>query len=563
MVFFRSLRTISIVFIHIRTLQVVYNANHLSKLVEKKEKCLNKIEYLQKQQATRQNSKRTTTRKGFLGLVGEKVDALDFYTIKCNRLAEEIKKERCHILSSEKCVMKAGFVSFNSRWGAAVCAQTQQSKDSTCWLTDWAPEARDVCWDNLSIPYMELNSRRLLIGFIIFFIASFFMIPITFVQSLANLDALDKNFHFLKPLLDQRFIRSVLQGFLPGLSLKLSLTFLPQLMMFLSKFEGRVSLSKIERNAATKYFVVMVVNVFFGNVIVGSVFEQLKQYVDSPIRVPKAFGSSIPMKSTFFITYIMVDGWSTVAAEALRLWAFLWYHLQNMVIVKTEKDRNKAMAFTTPQYNALLPKLGLYFLLGLVYAVISPLILPFIIVFFAFGYIIYRNQVINVYEPKYESSAAFWPLIHRHVVVALLITHITLIGLFSIKRSAASTPLLLPLPIFTLVFHWYCTERFGPAFNQYPLQEARAKDNLERALEPNLDVRSFLETAYLHPAITSALAEDTVTSDKGGIHNLLERRNSEPSTVRSTPRPNADRQLEQSCNISIDLYSASRTNLDH
>lgn len=115
----------------------------------------------------------------------------------------QIKTLRCHILSNEKCVMKAGFVSFNSRWGAAVCAQTQQSKDSTCWLTDWAPEARDVRWDNLSIPYMELNSRRLLVGFIIFFIASFFMIPITFVQSLANLDSLDKNFHFLKPLIDQ------------------------------------------------------------------------------------------------------------------------------------------------------------------------------------------------------------------------------------------------------------------------------------------------------------------------------------------------------------------------
>lgn len=119
-------------------------------------------------------------------------------------------------------------------------------------------------------------------------------------------------------------------------------------------------------------------------------------FEDDCCRVPKAFGSSIPMKSTFFITYIMVDGWSTVAAEALRLWAFLWYHLQNIVIVKTERDRNKAMAFTTLQYNALLPKLGLYFLLGLVYAIISPLILPFIIVFFAFGYIIYRNQVLTI-----------------------------------------------------------------------------------------------------------------------------------------------------------------------
>jgi hypothetical protein len=41
---------------------------------------------------------------------------------------------------------------------------------------------------------VELNSLCLLIGFIIFFVASFFMIPITFVQSLANFDALDKNF---------------------------------------------------------------------------------------------------------------------------------------------------------------------------------------------------------------------------------------------------------------------------------------------------------------------------------------------------------------------------------
>lgn len=115
----------------------------------------------------------------------------------------QIKEERNKVLSNEDFVMKAGFVSFHTRWGAAVCAQTQQSKDSTRWLTEWAPEARDVYWDNLSIRYMELNSRRLLIGLIIFLMVFFFMIPITFVQSLANLDALDKNVQFLKPLIDQ------------------------------------------------------------------------------------------------------------------------------------------------------------------------------------------------------------------------------------------------------------------------------------------------------------------------------------------------------------------------
>jgi len=95
-------------------------------------------------------------------------------------------------------------------------------------------------------------------------------------------------------------------------------------------------------------------------------------------------------------------------------------------------------------------------------------------------------------------------------------------------------------------------------------QEARAKDNLERTLEPNLDVRSFLETAYLHPAIKAALAEDsTMTLNKGGIHNLVERRNAGSSikTVKkSTPRSTADRQYEQdSFNLVIDSLSDPRT----
>ena len=62
-----------------RTLQVVYNANHLSKIVEKKEKCLNKIEYLQKQQATRQSSKRSTTRVSICrNILLEHFDSLRF-----------------------------------------------------------------------------------------------------------------------------------------------------------------------------------------------------------------------------------------------------------------------------------------------------------------------------------------------------------------------------------------------------------------------------------------------------------------------------------------------------
>jgi hypothetical protein len=215
-------------------------------------------------------------------MYGEKVDAIDYYDSEIDRLTEEISVERKKILSDDKYVMRAGFVSFNSRWGAAVCAQTQQSKDATKWLTEWAPEPRDVYWNNLSIRYVELNSRRIMVSIIVFLLVFFFLIPVTFVQSLANLDSLNQMFPFLHSLTNQKFITYFIQGFLPGLITTLFLKLLPYVLSILSKFEGHVSLSAIDRYCAIKYYVFVVINVFFGNVIAGSIFEQFKQYIKSP-----------------------------------------------------------------------------------------------------------------------------------------------------------------------------------------------------------------------------------------------------------------------------------------
>lgn len=98
--------------------------------------------------------------------------------------------------------MPAAFVSFKSRWSAAVCAQTQQSRNPTLWLTEWAPEPRDVYWDNLAIPYVSLTIRRLIVAVAFFFLTFFFMIPVAFVQSLANIEGLQKKAHFLKAIID-------------------------------------------------------------------------------------------------------------------------------------------------------------------------------------------------------------------------------------------------------------------------------------------------------------------------------------------------------------------------
>ncbi|XP_016463052.2 hyperosmolality-gated Ca2+ permeable channel 1.5-like [Nicotiana tabacum] len=501
------------------TNQVVYNANKLTTLVNEKKKKQNWLDYYQLKY-TRNQSKRPTLKTGFLGLFGKTVDAIDYYTSEIEKLSKEISDERTNIIGNSKSIMPAAFVSFRTRWGAAVCAQTQQARNPTLWLTEWAPEPRDVYWDNLAIPYVSLSIRRLIVAVAFFFLTFFFMIPIAFVQSLANIEGIEKALPFLKSLIEAKAVKSFIQGFLPGIALKIFLIFLPSILMLMSKFEGFSSISALERRSATRYYIFQFVNVFLGSIITGTAFQQLNNFMhQSANEIPKTVGVSIPMKATFFITYIMVDGWAGVAGEILRLKPLIFFHLKNFFLVKTEKDREEAMDPGSLGFNTGEPQIQLYFLLGLVYAVVSPILLPFIIVFFGLAYVVYRHQIINVYNQEYESAAAFWPDVHGRIITALIVSQLLLMGLLSTKGASHSTPLLITLPVLTIWFHLFCKGRYEPAFVRYPLQEAVMKDTLERTREPNFNLKEYLQDAYIHPVFKG---EEDIESDAASKDGELE-----------------------------------------
>ncbi|OIW00075.1 hypothetical protein TanjilG_26412 [Lupinus angustifolius] len=494
------------------THQVVYNANKLAKLVKKKKKLQNWLVYYQNK--LERTSKRPEMKTGFLGLCGNKVDAVDYHTTEIDKLSKEVALERDRVTNDTKSIMPAAFVSFKTRWGAAVCAQTQQTHNPTIWLTEWAPEPRDIYWPNLAIPYVSLTVRRLIIAVAFFFLTFFFMIPIAFVQTLASLDGIQKAAPWLKPLISIPFIKSFIQGFLPGIALKLFLIFLPTILMIMSKFEGFGSISSLERRSASRYYLFNFVNIFLGNILAGSAFQQLDTFIHQPANeYPVTIGTAIPLKASFFITYIMVDGWAGIAAEVLMLKPLIIYHLKNFFLVKTEKDREEAMDPGSIGFNTGEPQIQLYFLLGLVYAAVTPTVLPFIIVFFGLAYVVFRHQIINVYNQEYESSAAFWPDVHFRIVMALIVSQIILLGLLTTKKAASSTPFLIALPVLTIWFHRYCKGRFESAFVKYPLQEAMMKDTLERATEPNLNLKGYLQSAYVHPVFKASIDEDDDEDD--------------------------------------------------
>jgi ABC-type glycerol-3-phosphate transport system permease component len=142
----------------------------------------------------------------------------------------------------------------------------------------------------------------------------------------------------------------------------------------------------------------------------------------------QALAKSIPQRANFFITYIMLDAWSIPAGELLRFWPLIMYHIKNFFFVKTERDRLRATSPGTISLDESLPQLELYFLMGLVYSVISPVIMPFIVLFFGFGFVVYRHQV---------SDSIF---------------HAYLLSLLSIEHLCASKLFRLPSCSYMLIY---------------------------------------------------------------------------------------------------------------
>lgn len=182
--------------------------------------------------------------------------------------------------------------------------QTMHSEFANKWTTMPAPEPREVVWGNLPIPFVQRLIRQFAIYGLVFLIIVFYMIPITFISAIIALENLEKKLTFLKPIVEQAAIKTVLQAFLPQLALIIFLAILPMLLLKLSQIEGIPARSHLVRAASGKYFYFNVFNVFLGVTIAGSLLNSLNAFVNKPTSIVSLLSQSLPKQATFFISFV-------------------------------------------------------------------------------------------------------------------------------------------------------------------------------------------------------------------------------------------------------------------
>ncbi|KAL2335480.1 hypothetical protein Fmac_016693 [Flemingia macrophylla] len=467
---------------------VVRRSNKLQRLVNDAEKLYKRLTHLKQ----KNDPPKRHRRDGCLGLFGRKVD-IDHYERRLGDIEDNVRMEQSSLEAKE---VRAAFVSFKTRFGAAIALHIQESVNPTEWITEKAPEPHDVYWPFFTVSFIKRWISKLVVFVACTSLTVLFLIPVAIVQGLTHLDQLETWFPFLRGILRLSVVSQVITGYLPSLILQLFLSFVPPVMIMLSSMQGYISWSQIQKSACTKVLWFTIWNIFFANVLSGSALYRVRIFLE-PKEIPRILGEAVPSQASFFISYVVTSGWTTIASELFQLNKLISNFISKIFGGNNDDD------FEPPSipYHSEIPRIRLFGLLGVTYFILAPLIIPFLLIYFCLGYFIFRNQLLKVYVARYETGGEFWPTVHNSTIFSLILMHIIAIGIFGLKKLPLASILTVPLPILTLLFNEYCQKRFFPTFKNYPAECLINKDRADENEDNMPEFYDKLANAYNDPAL--------------------------------------------------------------
>ncbi|KAJ9135816.1 hypothetical protein P3X46_032951 [Hevea brasiliensis] len=487
---------------------VVTNNKEVNKIYEELEGYKKKLAhaeaiYAESKESGKPEGSRPTTKTGFLGLIGKKVDSIEYFNEKIKELVTKLEAAQKVTLRDKQ--QPSALVFFTSRVTAASASQSLHAQMVDTWTAMEAPEPRQLLWTNLKIKFFKRQIRQYVVYIIVALTILFYMIPIGFISALTTLDNLKKILPFLKPVVNIVAIKTVLEAYLPQIALIVFLALLPKLLLFLSKAEGIPSQSHAVRATSGKYFYFTVLNVFIGVTIGGTLFSTFKSIQKNPDSVVKLLGNGLPGNATFFLTFVALKFFVGYGLELSRVVPLIIYHLKRKYLCKTETELKEAWAPGDFGYATRVPGDMLIITIVLCYSVIAPLIIPFGVVYFGLGWLVLRNQALKVFVPSFESYGRMWPHMHTRILASLLLFQVTMFGYFGVKEFYY-TPMLIPLPIISLIFVYVCSKKFYRSFCNTPLEVACR----ELKEVPNMEQ---LFRSFIPPSLNSEKLDDEQFED--------------------------------------------------
>lgn len=425
--------------------------------------------------------KRPTHRTGPLGLIGKKVDTIDWCRSELTRLIPEAEAAQAKYLSGGNKKIPAVFIEFKSQAEAETAYQVLAHHTGLTMSPSYIGiTPKDVVWSSLSISWWQKLVRRYaVIGFITAMII-FWAIPVAVVGIISNVSYLE-NLSFLtwlKQIPD--IIMGVVTGLLPSVALAILMSLVPVVMRLCAKLSGEPSFSRIELFTQNSYFAFQVIQVFLITTVTSSASAVVDQIRKNPAAVTSILANSLPKSTNFYISYFIVQGLTIASGVISQVVGFVIFNLLYRYLAGTPRALyNKWANLSAISWGSTLPIYTNITVIAITYSAIAPLILGWATIGMALFYFAWRYNVLFVTDTQIDTRGLIYPRALKQLFTGIYLSELCLIGLFAASVAIGPLVLMIAFLVFTVLFNLSLNDALDPLMYNLP-QSLMAEEEQRR-----------------------------------------------------------------------------------
>ena len=226
---------------------------------------------------------------------------------------------------------------------STIAIQSMHSSKPGSMQVTFAPEPRDILWDNVYISKGAKRTRSFIGDILIILLIAFYVVPVALVSLLVSESAL-VSFSPRLAQLDQAsaFFSSAIALVQPICLVGIQ-QLLPPLFIQITKAEGIIAFSEVQMKAFSRYFMFQVLNVFLVTAIAGSIFDTLAIIIENPESAFEMLGNSLPKMSSFFITFVTMKAFLGLGVELVRIISLVQSSLRYLLFPNSTLRQQRAV----------------------------------------------------------------------------------------------------------------------------------------------------------------------------------------------------------------------------
>lgn len=386
---------------------------------------------------------------------GRAVPAIDYYTTKVNLLTSLITECRARAISEYDAVSTA-FVTFEHPDDARRACKylAVHPKNPLACSVTMAPEYEDLDWIRLmKQTYKAELLKDWVVDVGVWAFTIIWVIPVSLLVALVTISNIATVIPGLKNFLDRhKFLQEIIESLLPTLLTSLLMLLVPLILLLISKKAHTINtLSAMHDRILTRYHKFLVANILVFFCVGVSALESFFTSFKTSSDVLQVVGESFPTAGPFYVGWFI---FTTAIHGGIELALF---GLPLIVYPSTKRQltpRKRAIGIRPRTFNYYywLPNHVLTVILTLVFAVLNPLLMPFVVVYYLVEMVVIKNQLLHVYAKNYEGNGHLILIrIVRYTLDGLILAQVIFLGFMAINKKEVHVALTAIMIFFTVL----------------------------------------------------------------------------------------------------------------